>query len=225
MTAQQIINAALLNLGEIAAGETPTSEESDDALRVLNNLIDSWSAEQLAIPYLTVDSFSLTGSESYAIGAGQTFNSARPLSVKAALVKTAGGASAEAEIVSAERWAQIRDRSRTGVFAEVLYYVGGAASGTIYLSPIPGSGTLELHSYKELTQFATLATDVTLPAGHARALEWALALDLSPQYGRDPGVVAGPAKQAREAIAQLNVTAVGLPRSVEQPPAPPGGAE
>ena len=220
MTAQDIIDQALLELGETAAGETPTTEERNDGLRKLNQLLDSWNAEQLAIPYLKVESFPLTGAETYTIGTGATdFDTARPLSVKAAFIKSAAGASQEADVVGATVWAQIRDHSRTGLFAEVLFYNPDWPSGKIYLSPMPGSGTLELSSLKPLTTFAGLEIDVDLPPGYDRALVFNLAADLAPQYGRDPNLVLGQAQQARAAIAQLNVTTLGQPAPVE--PSPP----
>ena len=219
MTAQDVIDQAMLDLGEIAAGETPTTEERNDGLRKLNQLLDSWNAEQLAIPYFTVESFDLTGAESYTIGSGQTFSTVRPLSVKAALVKTTAGDSQKADVVGVTEWAQVRDRTRTGLFAEVLFYNPGWPAGTIYVSPKPSSGTLELHSYKPLTTFTGLDIDVDLPPGYDRALVFALAADLAPQYGRDANLVLGQAQQARAAIAQLNATTLGQPAQVE--PMPP----
>jgi hypothetical protein len=38
--------------------------------------------------------------------------------------------------------------------------------------------------YLPLTQVATLSTSLTLPPGYARALTFALALDMAPQYGK-----------------------------------------
>ncbi len=219
MTAQDVIDQALLELGETAAGETPTTEERADGLVKLNQLLDSWTAEQLAIPYLAVESFPLTGAESYTIGSGADFSTVRPLSIKAAYVKTTAGASQQADVVGATQWAQVRDRSRTGLFVEVLSYNPGWPVGTIYVSPKPASGTLELHSYKPLTTFAGLDINVDLPPGYDRALIFNLAVDLAPQYGRDAKVVLGQAQQSRAAIAQLNATTLGQPAEVEPTPA------
>lgn len=219
MTAEDIIDQALLDLGETAAGEVPTDEEHGDGLLKLNQLLDSMNAEHLVVPALTVDgALSLTGAASYTIGTGQTWDTGRPMSVKAANVRTAAKASQAAEIVGAVRWAQIRDHSATGLFAELLYYVPSWPTGTIYLHPMPSGGTLELHSYKPLASFTQLSTNVDLPPGYDRALVFALAADLAPQYGRDAKLVLGQAQQARAAIAQMNKGTTGLPAQVEPSP-------
>lgn len=43
MTVQQLINWALRLIGVLAAGESPTTEEGDDALAALNRIIGSWN--------------------------------------------------------------------------------------------------------------------------------------------------------------------------------------
>ncbi len=48
-TAGEQINGALRLLGVLAEGETPSSETSQDALMALNQMIDSWNTERLAV--------------------------------------------------------------------------------------------------------------------------------------------------------------------------------
>jgi hypothetical protein len=43
MTVQQLINQSLIQLGVIASGESPSSDESADALTALNLMISSWN--------------------------------------------------------------------------------------------------------------------------------------------------------------------------------------
>ncbi len=53
-TAGDDINSALRLIGQLAEGETPSSETTTDALSALNSMIDSWSAERLSV-YSTQD--------------------------------------------------------------------------------------------------------------------------------------------------------------------------
>ena len=48
-TAGDQINRALRLLGVLAEGETPSAATSQDALVALNQMIDSWSIERLAV--------------------------------------------------------------------------------------------------------------------------------------------------------------------------------
>ena len=43
MTGQNIIDASLRQLGVIASGESPTAEESADALATMNRMIEGWN--------------------------------------------------------------------------------------------------------------------------------------------------------------------------------------
>ena len=48
-TAGDQINGALRLLGILAEGETPSADTSQDALVALNQMIDSWNTERLAV--------------------------------------------------------------------------------------------------------------------------------------------------------------------------------
>jgi hypothetical protein len=226
MTAQEIINAALRVLGELASGETPTAEESNDGLIALNKLIDSWSAEQLLIPEITRLSQAATpGTQVYTMGPGGTLGSTRPLAVLAVSVASGSGIVQPAKIVNAEDWAAIADKSRTGAFAAKAYYNAAYPTGSLYLWPAPTGGTIAVDFLKPLTSFATLATDVQMPPGYDRALIWNLALELASNFGRDQNIVAATAQQAKAAIAERNARTLGIPQPTiwgERPPdAPP----
>ena len=74
-TAQTIINRALRLIGAIEAGETPTSDESADALEALNAMIESWQTERLFVYALVDTSFSMVaGDGSYTVGPSGNFN-------------------------------------------------------------------------------------------------------------------------------------------------------
>lgn len=222
MTVQELINAAMRSIGELASGETPTTEESNDAFATLNNLIASWSDEGVMIPQLAVISHTLTGAASYTIGTGGDINTTRPLAVKAAAVEGGNGLSRGLRLIDAAEYAAIPDKSRAGALAEVLYYNPTYPLGTIYLWPKPSGATLRLHLYRPLTAFTALNQTIDLPPGYERALRFGLALELAPEFGRDPNIVAAHAAQAKAALAELNARVLGLPNAIGPvAPAPP----
>lgn len=206
-TVQDLINNALSELGVIAAGESPATEDTALGLSLLNALLDSWSANALPIPSLVKDSSALTGQSSYQF-------TVRPLLVKAVHV-IAGGITVPYKIVTPEEWS-------TGDTNRVAYYDAAFPTGTINLRPAP-TGTLEVFSYKPLTKFSattdTLAT--VLPPGYTRALMLCLAVDLANAYNREPSQsLVALSESAKKDIFQLNAATLGLP--VPQPPTPQG---
>ena len=66
-----IISRALKDIGALAAGETPSPEEAQDAFDMLNDMLDQWSNEDMMTYYKTEIVFPITpGQTQYTIGPG-----------------------------------------------------------------------------------------------------------------------------------------------------------
>jgi hypothetical protein len=209
MTGQQFVDDAMVDAHIVAAGEGPSDEERAYGLRLLNQLLDSLSAEGLTIPQITKSSISLTGAASYTLVA-------RPIKPKAAQI-TASGLIVPVKIVTAEEWS-------TGAGSAslvALLYDGGFPSASVALRPVTTGGTLELWCYLALSTFAALATDVTFPPGYELAIRRLLAIQLAPGFGSpmDEGMI-GLATAAKGAIQGLNAATLGTPG-----PQPAAGAQ
>jgi hypothetical protein len=63
MTAREIIASTLRLLGVLAAGETATANEANDALESLNQMLSSWSNENLVVYQKVRDEFTLTAGD------------------------------------------------------------------------------------------------------------------------------------------------------------------
>jgi hypothetical protein len=173
ITGTSLFTDAARMIGVIASGESLNTDEAADGLIVLNKLVDSWSAEQIPLPQLTLQSVSLSGA---------TATLTRPLKIKAAAAVN-GNFSQPVEIASAERWAEIVDHARSGGFPDRLYCDYAYPTSNIYAWP-SATCTLQLHCYMPLTVFATAGTSIDLPPGYARGLTMNLALDLAELFGR-----------------------------------------
>ena len=214
MTFQDLVNGALRSLGVIAAGESPSTEESNDALAALNDLVASWTALGMPIYEITRDAtVTLTGAASYEL-------TTRPVRIKSAAVIAANGTAMPVQLVPSEKWSAIQDKTRTGIFAEALFCDYAFPDATVYLSPKPGAGTLELFVYRELASDNALADTVSLPPGYQRALRFNLAVDLAGEYGRaaSPELVASAA-ESKNAITNLNAFVLGETVAAAPPPA------
>ena len=215
MTAQDMIESAMRLLNVLPSGHSATSQERNDGLTTLNQMISSWSAKGILIPYVSGDAFLLTGIGVYSIGTGGTINTQRPLVIKSMKI-TVSNVPKAIEMVTAEQWARIDDFSRAQRYAEKAWFnPTSPSSGSIYLWPTPASGgLLDIQSLKALAQFGSLAGVVSLPEGYERAMRALLAVELAPEYGvrLSPELVAN-AKDALASIDGLNAAVLGYPPS------------
>jgi hypothetical protein len=202
MTAQELIKSSLRTLGVIASGETPAAEELNDALAALNSMLDSWSAQGLKVPSLTQVSVPLlAGTASYSIGTGGTVAVARPSEVIGGYIRDSGGHDYPLSILSAGEYRGIGEKTTssrpTGVFYDPSYPIG-------YLRFYPTPDTNEtayLDCLTPGTAIAGLTSTVNVPADYIRAIKYQLAIEIAPEYGREPSaIVAARAQEAMTAI-------------------------
>jgi hypothetical protein len=212
-TALDIITGAAKLLGVVFKSEALSADEANDGLIVLNDMLASWSNEDLLTYTFLDESFPLVaGTASYTIGSGQTFNTVRPINIVTAYVRV-GTIDYPLEIIPSEVYElQIQSKSIQSSIPQFLTYDNSYPAGTIKLYPVPSQViTLTLHSNKPLTSFAALTTTFDLPPGWARAIKYNLALELAPQYGVEiPPSVPPLAKQSMGAIKMA--TAANLPK-------------
>lgn len=204
MTLQQgIVDPAFKLLGLIASGRTMATGEYADALDAVNALLDMSSAEEEMILQIAHETFAVTGAQSYTMGPAATFNTARPIRIRAAAVIAPTGASQGVRVLTAEQFAaEVEDRTAVGAFADRLTCDYVAPISTLYLNPAPGLGQLELWSLKALTNFAAMTDAVTLAQGYLEYLKFNLAVNLAPAF-------AG-AKLTDSVVAKAQATKAGL---------------
>jgi hypothetical protein len=215
-TALNIIERALTDLTVLEGGGSASAQESADGLIYLNDLIQSWSNEGLTIYANTVDTLTLTGAVSYTMGTGGTFSVARPVSVKSAYC-TYSGYDYPVDIISRDQYEAIADKDATSDIPTCVYVNYTYPYATVYVYPVPSSGTLSLSSDKPLTEQATAATVLSMPQGYERALRLNLAVELMPQYGLMNQAIIAMAMKAKADIKRVNaannqvLTGLGLP--------------
>ncbi len=78
-TAFDLITSALRLTGVYASDEEPSFGDANQSLTVLNDMIDAWNADRLAIYTTRIDDFPFVNSQqAYTIGTGGDFNIPRP---------------------------------------------------------------------------------------------------------------------------------------------------
>lgn len=204
-TAQTIIDRALRLLGQIGAGDDPTSDETADALIALNSMVESWRNEKLMV-YVYAD-YTLTlanGDSSYTYGSGGDVNKARTVKIAAAYIED-NSVSYPVRLIDELEYAAIPDKTTTGDWPDRIYYQPAYPLGIIYVYPVPNATrTLHLVVRGVVDTFTTAATSVSLPPGYEEALAFNLALRLAPEYqtSASPDVI----EFAKEAKANLKRT-------------------
>lgn len=183
-TALELLTGSLKLLGVVTKTKPISADEAEDGLGRLNELLESWANDTLLAYTRVWESFPLSaGVGSYTIGTGQTFNTARPVSIVSAYVRNQT-TDYPLMMIRDEDYARIDTKSTTSQTPQYLNYDQGFPVGTIRLWEVPSAGlTLYMQSEKVLTSFADLSSDVSLPPGWAKALRYALAIDLAPEYG------------------------------------------
>jgi hypothetical protein len=182
-SALDLIKSAMLKAGILTKTESPTADEANDALETLNEMLDSWANDGLTVPYRTLENFNLVGgTDNYTIGAGGTFNTAKPISIISAYVRD-GTTDHSLTIITDDVYAGISTKSSTGI-PSFLNFTNAYPLATIRLYDVPSSAyVIYLLNEKTISNY-TLTQTVDLPPGWKRAITYTLAAELAPEYGQ-----------------------------------------
>ena len=182
-TALQLITSSLRKLGAVAAGEALDADEQSDALAALNQIVESWSLKGLALFRRENAAYTLVPSQqAYSVGSGADFDGSRPITLHSAFV-TRGGIDYPLAVLTQAQWNDILQKSTQSEIPEGIYYEPTFPTGTMRFWPIPIEAlTVTLAIDMQLAAVADINDDLAFPPGYERALLYALAVDLAPEY-------------------------------------------
>lgn len=217
MTAQDIINSALRKAGVLAAGESPTAQESVDTLTLLNDMLDSWSAERLTIFTVTRQTFHLVANQqAYTMGSGGDFNVPRPPRIEyisvISLQNTAQPLEIPITMLTDAQWQAIPVKNIQSSLPLNVWDDGGFPLRTLSYWCIPNTAVdTAIYTWTALNQFASLGTSYTFPPGYARAIRFNLAVEACAEFNEplDPNV-AKIALDSKVAIKSQNAPILDL---------------
>ncbi len=213
-SARDLVQDALEMLMVYAAGEAMSDADAERGLTVLNDMLDSWSNEQLTMYQLIEQSTPLiAGKQTYSIGAGGDVNVTRPLRIEtgpgAAYVQDVNGNNYDLAVVARDAWNMIGNRSNlvNSNVPDTLFYDPAFPLGLLNFAPVPNIAgyTAFWDSDLQLTDFASLAGTLSLPPGYALAIKSNLAIDLKPYFLKgqlDPAII----RKAAESKANIKRT-------------------
>ena len=189
-TAGDLINGSLRLLGVLAEGETPSSETSQDALLAMNQMIQSWNTERLAV-FSTQDQVVSWPPSTISRTFGPTGDivANRPVAIDDSTYfrDPSNGISYGLKLINQQQYNGIAVKTVTSTYPQVLWVNMTYPNIEMYVYPVP-TKVLEFHivSVEELTQPANLATDLAFPPGYLRCFRYNLACEMAPEFGTEP---------------------------------------
>ena len=184
MTGNDLIASAMRVIGALASGETPTGAEAADALLVLNQMLDSWTAERLTVFTITIGEFTLIpGTQVYTMGTGGLFNVPRPAKIDRASIVSLNNPAQPLELpiqlYTDGDWQQVPLKIVNSTLPQGVYDDGAYPLRNLSFWPIPTvANKTRIYSWTALTQFPDLVTDILFPPGYPEALRYNLAMRL-----------------------------------------------
>ena len=189
-TAGDQINGALRLIGQLAEAETPSAAASQDALAALNQMIDSWNTERLAVFSTQDQVFDWPPNVlSRTLGPSGDFVGNRPILLDDAtyFIDTASGISYGIKIINQQQYDGIAVKTVTSTYPQVIWVNMSYPNIEMYVYPKP-TKVLEWHfiSVEELTKPALLSTTLAFPPGYLRAFKYNLACEIAAEFGVEP---------------------------------------
>lgn len=215
VTVRDMIRGSLRLIGALAEGETPSAAQQSDVLFAFNQMIESFSNDPLLSSYKVREEFTLVPStQSYTIGTGGTFSTTRPLEVYEAGLEIQGSSPTEipVDIINDQQWADIRQKSVSSSIPRKIYIEDAFPLSNVHVWPVPEAAhKLVLYSRKPLDTYSSYTTEINLPPGYLRMYRYNLAVEVAPEFGKEPsGLVLQTAMDSKAAIKRTNTKPIYL---------------
>jgi hypothetical protein len=213
-TASDQIYGALRLIGQLAEGETPSAATAQDALFAMNQMIDSWNTERLAV-YSTQDQvFTWPANQrSRTLGPSGDFVGNRPVLLDDSTYfrDPATNVSYGVKMVNQQQYNGIAVKTVTSTYPQIMWINMDMPDIDMYVYPVP-IRDLEWHfvSVTQLTQPAELSTTLSLPPGYLRAFRYNLACEFAAEFG----VEASPTVMRIAAISKRNIKRINNPDDI-----------
>jgi hypothetical protein len=189
-TAFDQIKASLRLIGQLAEGEEPSPQAAQDALTAMNQMIDSWNTERLAV-FSTQDQVFNWPSDVITRTLGPTgdFVGNRPVLIDDATYfrDPQTNVSFGIKLINQQQYDGIAVKTVTSTYPQVMWVNMEYPNISMTIYPKP-TRLLEWHfvSVEELTKPATLDTSLAFPPGYLRAFKYNLACEIANEFGVEP---------------------------------------
>lgn len=197
MLASELISYAMRIAGILGVGQSPLTQDIDDANKALAIMAAQWQRKRWLI--FRIDAFSVpvtTHKATYTIGWGGDIDRPRPGAIESAFLRQNAGAHWDSfpvdfplkQITSREGWNAI-PLKKLGSWPSQWFYDPTIPLGTFYIWPVPIQHLFELH-FSASQPIGNMPPDQELtfimPPEAEEALAYNLAVRLRVNYGLPP---------------------------------------
>jgi hypothetical protein len=193
----------------LAEGEEPSAAAAQDGLLAMNQMLDSWSTERLAV-FSTQDQMFTWPANTISRTLGPTgdFVGNRPVLLDDSTYfrDPSNGISFGIKILNQQQYNGIAVKTVTSTYPQVIWLNMDMPNMSMYIYPVP-TKALEWHfiSVTELVEPATLSTVLVVPPGYLRAFRYCLACEMAPEFGVEPSpTVSRIAMVSKRDIKRIN---------------------
>lgn len=188
ITARDLIRKSLTTLGVLGMGDNPSEQEANDALFVLNEIVDKWNIEKLMITNSVDITFNNTGNKIYTIGPMGDIDVPRPPSGidDAYYIMTQSGKEISLPLkqITQVQYNSLTIKDLNVIVPQYYFYNASYPLAQLYLYPLTNQGKTVLTVSDQFTKFNNLDSLIDLPIAYITALRYTLTVMLAKDYGR-----------------------------------------
>lgn len=211
-----LIKDALIECHVIAHDESPTTDMTTHASRVLNDMVKHWQVMGHNLFRRSRDTITLTASKGvdtdpYTFGgSGSPTKSYRPLRIESMRFKSSDGIERPMIQISRDEYDNLPEKDSTGE-ATLYHYDPQTPQAKLYIWPVlssSGSGTLVYTYQRTIEDFDADANEPDYPQEWFEVLKYGLAARLAPVYYPEDmnmqGRLAGIAAQKLQEVSSFD---------------------
>lgn len=187
LTGDQLVNAAMRKLAVLGDGQSPSATQLANGTQALNVMLKTFTVKGMPLWATTERTLTMTATNSYTYGIGQTYNFPSPLKViSARLEETTGGAIIPLDIITRDRFV-ILNTETTGRPTSLWHEPKNQIS-VLHLWPIPDTTTISDYTLKFVFQRpfedqVSGSDTIDFPQWWMEAVIYGLAHRLAPEFG------------------------------------------
>ena len=179
--ATTLIKDAMLEIGALAADETPTANEESHARRIMNGMIKTWQTSGHNVfrqkrGTITVSSAKGQEATPYTLGPSGDLTE-RPVRIESMRFKPASGNEIPMNKLNRGDYDDLPDKSLTGTPTN-FYFDPQVGTANLHVWPIGSTGTLEFTYQRAIEDFDNGSDEPDFPQEWYEALRFALAARL-----------------------------------------------
>jgi hypothetical protein len=181
-TGLDFVKRAMRIAGVLGQNETPSASEADDGLTAVNAMLALAATDRTYAYTITQSTIPVVnGQISYTVGTGGDFNITRPVKIDNVFTRI-NSVDYPCREINNQDYDSIGYKSNT-VFPQYFYYDAAYPLGNLYIYGPPTQGDIYIDVWQQLTQFTSLATNLTFPPGYDTWIAYNLAKFIAPEYG------------------------------------------